>query len=260
MTSPTLHILGYAVDARGLAPCADEIVHWIATGDHCRWLACLNPHSYAVSLTDRPFSDALREADWLLADGVGVVLASRFLRSTTPERVTGGDVVAEIHKQLDAAGTYSVFFLGSTDETLALIRKRLETDFPHIRLAGTYSPPFRPAYTSEDDDLMVAAINAAAPDVLWVGLTAPKQEKWIARNRHRLRVRFAGAVGAVFEFYAGRIPRAHPLVRQLGLEWLIRLVREPRRLWRRMFVSAPIFLWRVLLAKLSSRESAGSGA
>lgn len=103
---------------------------------------------------------------------------------------------------------------------------------------------------------MLAQIMLAAPDVLWVGMTAPKQEKWIAAMQPRLRVRFAGAIGAVFDFYSGEVKRSHPVLQRIGLEWLPRLVQQPRRLWRRMAVSAPIFVWDVLLARLwrNSRE------
>jgi len=97
---------------------------------------------------------------------------------------------------------------------------------------------------------MISAINAARPDVLWVGMTAPKQEKWIHQNRHRLQVKFIGAIGAVIDFYTGRVKRSHPVFRKLGLEWLPRLLQEPRRLWRRMGVSAPIFVMEVVRRKM----------
>jgi N-acetylglucosaminyldiphosphoundecaprenol N-acetyl-beta-D-mannosaminyltransferase len=118
-------------------------------------------------------------------------------------------------------------------------------------VAGTFSPPYKPEFSPAELDMMIAAINAVRPDVLWVGMTAPKQEKWIYQNRHRLQVKFIGAVGAVFDFYTGRVKRSHPIFQNLGLEWLPRLLQEPRRLWRRMGVSAPIFIWHVLKAKIS---------
>ena len=92
----------------------------------------------------------------------------------------------------------------------------------------------------------VVGIDVAAPDVLWVGMTAPKQEKWIFENRACLNVKFAAAIGAVFDFYTGQVKRSHPVFQRFGLEWLPRLIQQPRRLWRRMFVSAPIFVWHVL--------------
>jgi N-acetylglucosaminyldiphosphoundecaprenol N-acetyl-beta-D-mannosaminyltransferase len=145
-----------------------------------------------------------------------------------------------------------VFFLGATDSTLGSIRERVKRDFPRLLVAGTYSPPFKATYTIADTDAMVSVVNGAAPDVLWVGLTAPKQEKWIFANRDRLNVRFTGAVGAVFDFYGGRVKRSHAAFQELGLEWLPRLLKEPRRLWRRMFISAPVFAWHVFRERISS--------
>jgi N-acetylglucosaminyldiphosphoundecaprenol N-acetyl-beta-D-mannosaminyltransferase len=148
---------------------------------------------------------------------------------------------------MNGAGGGSCFFLGSTTETLEAIRARMASDFPSIRVVGVYSPPFRPEFTAEDNDRMIEAVNASGADVLWVGLTAPKQEKWIHRHRGRLAVNFAGPIGAAFDFYVGNIKRAGPFWQDLGLEWLPRLLQEPRRLWRRSLVSAPRFFYRALM-------------
>jgi N-acetylglucosaminyldiphosphoundecaprenol N-acetyl-beta-D-mannosaminyltransferase len=139
------------------------------------------------------------------------------------------------------------------DKTLAEIRQRMAADYPHLLVVDTFSPPFKPEFTPAELDKMIAAINAVRPDILWVGMTAPKQEKWVHQNRHRLQVKFIGAVGAVFDFYTGRVKRSHPIFQKLGLEWLPRLLQEPRRLWRRMGISAPIFLWNDLKAKISGK-------
>ena len=245
-TVETEKILDYRVANVGVASCVDSIVEWVKNGDRCRWLACINPHTYVVSLSDDALSTALNEADWLIPDGVGIVLASRFLGGRIRERVTGSDIFRRVQDKLNLLGGASVFFLGSTDETLAAIRDRMAVDYPNVRIAGTYSPPFKSVFSDEDNKLIVEAINTAAPDVLWVGMTAPKQEKWIYQNLNQLNVKFAGAIGAVFDFYAGRIKRSNPLFQRLGLEWLPRMIQEPRRLWRRMFVSAPIFMWHVV--------------
>ena len=248
------NILGYEVDVFTAETCADSVFDVLpahaGVGRHCAWLACLNPHSYAVALDDALFIQALKDADWLVADGVGVVMASRMLGGKISERVTGSDVFFGLHQRMNATGGMSVFFLGATEETLGLIRERMAEDYPGIRIAGTFSPPFKSSYSVEELDTMITAVNAAAPDVLWVGMTAPKQEKWIYQHRNRLNVKFAGAIGAVFDFYTGRVKRSHPVFQRLGLEWLPRLVQQPRRLWRRMFVSAPVFLWYVVLARL----------
>ena len=251
------NILGYEVVREGIARCVDSVAEWIDQGDGCRWLACLNPHSYVVSLSDETFSRALRNADWLIPDGAGIVLASRFQNGVIKDRVTGSDIFAAVHERLNRTGG-SVFFFGATEETLAEIRRRMATDYPNVRVVGTYSPPFKATYTREENEAMLAAINAVTPDVLWVGMTAPKQEKWIFEHRAELQVKFAGAVGAVFDFYTGKVKRSHPIFQRLGLEWLPRLIQEPRRLWRRNFVSTPKFLWLVLSQRLrgSKRLSA----
>lgn len=242
----TESVLGYQVYAAPTAACADEIASWIDGGGGSRWLACLNPHSYVATLGRSRFADALKDADWLVPDGVGVVQASWLLGGGIRERVTGSDIFRAVHERLQARGRGTAFFLGSTDETLARIRERIAVDWPALKVVGTYSPPFRTEFTDAEIDDMVAAINAARPDVLWVGMTAPKQEEFIHRVIDRLDVRFAAAIGAVFDFYVGRVRRSHPVFQKLGLEWLPRLLQEPRRLWRRMFVSAPIFVWHVL--------------
>ena len=118
-------------------------------------------------------------------------------------------------------------------------------EFPEIEVCGTLSPPYR-SWTSEENKAMIAKVNAARPDVLWVGMTAPKQEKWVAANRNQLDVPVVGSVGAVFDFFAGTNPRAPQWMCKLGLEWVYRLIREPRRMWRRTVISAPKFVVLVL--------------
>jgi N-acetylglucosaminyldiphosphoundecaprenol N-acetyl-beta-D-mannosaminyltransferase len=212
----------------------------------------MNPHSYVVAKSNAVFRQALQDADWLVPDGAGIVLASRILKGNIERRITGPDIFLALHDRLQESGNYSVFFLGATDQTLQAISDRMAKDWPKIPIAGTYSPPFRAKFSDDEIDSMVSMINSAKPDVLWVGMTAPKQEELIHRMLPQLNVRFAGAVGAIFDFYAGRVKRSHPLWRRLGLEWLPRLLREPRRLWRRTLVSAPIFLWHVLRAKFGA--------
>jgi len=239
------NILGYDVYALSVDACADSLFQSLREGKST-WLACFNPHSYAMTLQDETFARALKAADWLVPDGAGVVLASRLLGGVIHDRITGSDVFAGLHKRMNAARSMSVFFLGATEETLALIRQRMARDYPNIKIAGSYSPSFKPTYSLAELDEMTNAINAAGADVLWVGMTAPKQEKFIFENRAQLNVKFTAAVGAVFDFYSGNVKRSHPVFQRMGLEWLPRLIQEPRRLWRRMFVSAPVFVWNVI--------------
>jgi N-acetylglucosaminyldiphosphoundecaprenol N-acetyl-beta-D-mannosaminyltransferase len=243
-------LLGYRVSTGATSAIVDEITAWIERGDRAKWLACLNPHSYVVALDAPAFAEALKQADWLIPDGIGVVIASRMLGGRIHERVTGSDLFSGINARLNERGRGRVFFLGSSEATLAAIRDKMRRDYPRVEVVGTYSPPFKPEFSDDDVEAMIDAISAARADVLWVGMTAPKQELWIHRVRPRLDVRFSAAIGAVFDFYTGRIKRSRPVYQRLGVEWLPRLLQEPRRLWRRMFISAPIFLWHVAKTRL----------
>jgi N-acetylglucosaminyldiphosphoundecaprenol N-acetyl-beta-D-mannosaminyltransferase len=205
-----------------------------------------------VAESDPEFSRAIRDADLTVPDGSGILIASQLLGRGIEERITGSDVFQELSQALNKEGGKKYFFLGSTDCTLNAIREKMALDYPGIEIAGTYSPPFTAEFSEEDNRSMVDAVNRVKPDVLWVGMTAPKQEKWIYRNRGQLDVKFIAAVGAVFDFYTGNVKRSHPFFQKVGLEWLPRLVREPRRLWRRNFVSSPLFLCRIIRSKFSS--------
>ena len=247
-------ILGYAVDSLSVRESIDTIFDVLQSpveaSQPLHWLACFNPHSYASARRDTHFAASLCDADWLVPDGAGVLLGSRVLGGSIRERVTGSDVFCSLLERMNESGGFRVFFLGGTNEVLISICERMQTDFPNVIVAGTYSPPFKPEYTDTELDEMIEAVNTAEVDVLWVGMTAPKQEKWIYQNRNRLNIKFAAAIGAVFDFYTGRIKRSHPFFQQLGLEWLPRLLQEPRRLWRRMLISAPIFLWDIIKERM----------
>jgi N-acetylglucosaminyldiphosphoundecaprenol N-acetyl-beta-D-mannosaminyltransferase len=236
------NVLGYKVYRAGLQSCVSEILESLETSGPPRWLACLNPHSYVQAQGDSQFSRALKGADWLIPDGVGIVLASKWRRGAINERVTGSDIFETLLGGLNRAGGKSVFFLGSKSDTLEIIKRRMAAEFPRVRVAGMFSPPFKPEFSADDVDAMVRSVNEAKPDVLWVAMTAPKQEKWLHAHLPKLDVRFAAAIGAVFDFYSGRITRSNAIYQRLGLEWLPRLLQEPRRLWRRMGVSAPVFV------------------
>jgi N-acetylglucosaminyldiphosphoundecaprenol N-acetyl-beta-D-mannosaminyltransferase len=221
----------------------------LQSGHRGKYFVCANPHSLEVARKDRLFDEAIRNADLILPDGVGIVMASKILGGNIRDRVTGSDVFWGLNRVLDKEGGYSCFFLGSTEENLRDIRTKMEREFPGIRVAGVYAPPYKAEFDEKDSRLMVEAVNNAQPDVLWVGMTAPKQEKWIHQNRERLHAKCIGPVGAVFDFYTGRVKRSHPLFQKIGLEWLPRLLRQPGRLWRRNFVSNPSFLYRVIMSR-----------
>jgi N-acetylglucosaminyldiphosphoundecaprenol N-acetyl-beta-D-mannosaminyltransferase len=259
----TEDILGFRVENAGIAVCAAQVLAELdnsklepakSTG---RWLACINPHSYVQTTRDPIYRDALKSADWLIPDGTGIALASRVFGGQIRGPVTGSDIFRQVMLALDEKGGCRVFFLGSTEETLQKIEERSARDYPNIS-TSSFSPPFKPEFEAYELDDIVKRITSARPDVLWVGLTAPKQEKLLSGIVDRIDVGFAAAIGAVFDFYAGTVKRSHPVFQRAGLEWLPRLLREPRRLWRRTFISMPIFLWHVLAWKAQLASHSGS--
>jgi len=213
-------------------------------------LMCANPHSIEVATRDPLFAAALKIADVLLPDGVGIVYASMILGGQIRERITGSDIFCALSERLNEDSSCSYFFLGSTEATLSAIKQKMAKEYPKIRFVGCYSPPFKDIFSEIDNQAIIDAVNRSRADVLWVGMTAPKQEKWIYQHKDRLDVKFIGAIGAVFDFYAGTVTRSNPWLQDHGLEWLLRLLREPRRLWYRNFVSNPKFLIRVLLHRI----------
>ena len=211
----------------------------------------VNAHSFVVAQKDGAFAKALTGADALLPDGISIVKACRWLRTKNApaEKIAGADLFAyEMGKLEEKGGT--CFFLGSSPSTLDKIAERAAKDYPHIDIK-TYSPPYKAVFTPEENQAMVDAVNAADPDLLWVGMTAPKQEKWLDDHWAELDIHcHAGAIGAVFDFFAGTVERAPQKWIDFGLEWLYRLIKEPRRTWRRYLVNNPVFCWLVLKEKL----------
>lgn len=246
-------VLGYRIFTLSAGYCVRQIEQWFISDEDQKVLFCANPHSLVLAKGDPVFQRAILDADLLTPDGAGIVLASRILGGQIRQRVTGSDVFFGLSKALNDIQGKSCFFLGSTEKTLAAIKERMEGDYPNIGFAGSYSPPFKTEFSEKESSDMVEAINSVAPDVLWVGMTAPKQEKWIFQNRNRLNVRFIGAIGAVFDFYAGNIKRSPLVFQKFGFEWLPRLLQEPRRLFKRNFVSSPLFLWLVMRQLLRQR-------
>jgi N-acetylglucosaminyldiphosphoundecaprenol N-acetyl-beta-D-mannosaminyltransferase len=210
-----------------------------------RVFACANPHSLVIAQDDHDFQSALTHADIVVADGVGVSYTARWVGVEIGPRITGTDYFMSLLGALQKRGGGRVFFFGSSQLVLDLIAKRFVSDYPALTLCGTLSPPFG-SWNEEENRRMVHVINNAKPDVLWVGMTAPKQEKWVEVNRERLNAPVIGSIGAVFDFYAGTCERAPQWICRLGFEWAYRFLREPRRLWQRNFISAPKFVWLVL--------------
>lgn len=250
------HIWNVQVHTTPLPEILDTIDAGIAAGVKGKTLFCANPHSLVVANDDPLFLSALRCADVLVPDGAGIVLASRLLGGAIHKRITGSDVMAGIAERWNALPGRSFFFLGSSNEVLEKIKSRMARTCPNIEVRGIYAPPFNKEFSAVENDRIIESVNRAGPTVLWVGMTAPKQEKWVQQHRHRLDVPLIAAVGAVFDYFAGTKKRASTAAQSIGLEWLPRLLREPRRMWRRNLVSTPIFLYHVLYQKFILSRSA----
>ena len=171
----------------------------------------------------------------------------RLARVDVGPRIVGEEYFSSLMRSLGKRGKGRIFFFGSSDDVLHKIAKRLKYEYPSLTICGLLSPPYRP-WSKEENEKMIKLINESRPDVLWVGMTAPKQENWVFTNRHALDVPVIGSIGAVFDFYAGTIPSPPSWVRKAGLEWLYRLFRNtnPARFWLRG-LSFPKLVYMVLL-------------
>lgn len=207
----------------------------------------INPHSYCISKKEVVFQESLKNSDVLLPDGIGIVWASQFLLGKKIKKIAGADV--HLHF-LNMANQHNlkVFYLGASDETLSKIKKRITIEFPNCNVA-TFSPPFKSNFSDQENEIMFQQINLVQPDILFVGMTAPKQEKWVYQNEVNINATIICSIGAVFDFYAGTVKRSSPFWINIGLEWLPRLLKEPRRLFYRNFISTPKFIFEVLSIK-----------
>ena len=213
----------------------------------------INAHSYNTALKDSEFAEALSKGNVLIPDGVSIIMACKWLKakSQPQERIAGWDLFQfEMNKLNKKGGT--CFFLGSSNNTLALIKEKAKKIYPNLKVEA-YSPPYKGEFTEEENQAMIDAVNKVNPDLLWIGMTAPKQEKWAYAHFNELQVKgHIGTIGAVFDFFAGTVQRAPIWWQEHGLEWLYRLLKEPKRMWRRYIIGNTLFLWNVMKEKFSN--------
>ena len=224
----------------------------------------INAHSYNVARKDPLFAEALTHGDVLIPDGMSIVKACRWIgaKSRPQERIAGWDLFEWEMSRLNEASRKEmegekgkpshqgrkkkVMFMGSSEKTLSLDVKKCNQQYPYLEVV-TYSPPYKPVFSEEDDRTIIQAINDADPDLLWIGMTAPKQEKWTYAHWNELDVHcHVGTIGAVFDFFAGTVERAPQWWQLHGVEWLYRLLKEPRRMWKRYIVGNTLFLFYML--------------
>lgn len=233
-------ILGMPVDAITYPEWLDMIKQWVSAPDAPAHQVCTtNPEFMMIAQQDPNFRHILQRADLCVPDGAGLLWAANYLGSPLPQRVTGSDGVPIIAERAASEG-WRLFFLGAApgvaDQAAAVLREK----YPALQIVGTYSGSPAPA----EEDALVAMVNASDADILFVAYGAPAQDKWIARNLPRLKVRMAMGVGGAFDFIAGVLPRAPQWMQRLGLEWLFRLYLQPWRIWR--MLRLPRFVLAVL--------------
>jgi N-acetylglucosaminyldiphosphoundecaprenol N-acetyl-beta-D-mannosaminyltransferase len=210
--------------------CMSVIVDWAQQGLSGA-ISLVNPHSILLGRRDPQMRNALERSALVLPDGIGVVVGARMLGYPNTGRTSGPELMLYI---CDEGRKHQLrhYFYGGQPGVAEELANRLAARFPRLQVAGTYTPPFR-TMTAEEDREALDRINASGADIVWVGLGAPKQEKWIAEHLGRLRVPALIGVGAAFDFHSGNIPWCPAPIRKMGLEWAYRLAKEPRRLWRR---------------------------
>lgn len=232
-------ILGVGVSAIDMGMAVDEIGRWIDESER-RYVCVTGVHGVMESQRD-PELKAIHNGSGLTTpDGMPLVWLGRHAGAGHMRRVYGPDLMLALCEVAAARG-WTSYFYGGKDGTAEILAGRLQARFPGLQVVGTFAPPFRPLTSQEDDDV-VEAINAASPDLVWVGLSTPKQERWMAAHRARLTAPALLGVGAAFDIHAGQLRQAPPWVQQHGLEWLYRLYREPARLWRRYASMIPRFI------------------
>lgn len=248
--SSRFRLLGIPIDAYAYNEWLDQIGEWIEGDEkHLHHVCTLNPEFVVIAQRDPVFFTVLNEADACVADGTGIVLAARLLAKQLPSRITGSDGIFHIARRAATEG-WGIFLLGADEGIAEKTAEILQNQFDGLKIVGTYAGS--PA--DSEADTMINMINASGADILLVAYGAPQQDLWIYQHRERLNVQMAMGVGGAFDYVVGLVPRAPKWMRQLGLEWLYRLVKQPWR-WRRM-LRLPIFVWLVLRFREKPSKSA----
>ena len=239
---PQVNILGVGVSAINLKS-APELFLQALSEKRKGYICVTGVHGVSEAQTDNSFRCILNRAFLCTPDGMPLVWIGRLTGHKQMNRVYGPDLMFEIFARSSERGIRHFFYGGANGVALELKRK-MEARFPGLQIVGTYEPPFRPLNSEEEKDLQ-QLIRETKPDILWVGLSTPKQEKFMAEYLSKLNVTLMVGVGAAFDFHAGRIRQAPRWMQRCGLEWFFRLCCEPRRLWKRYLKNNPLFLLRI---------------
>lgn len=252
MTHHRVNILGTPVSSLTMDELFSDWEAVIQKGENAQ--VCITPvNSILAARATARVQEIYKHADYVLCDGVPVKWASDFLGDPIKARITGLDVLPRIFP-FASRNDFTLFLLGASPGVADTLKTVMEAKHPGVKIVGTFVPPFRVVFSKEENQEMIDAINAVKPDVLLVSLTAPKQDIWIAENLAKLDTHVAIGIGGAFEVAAGMIERAPLWMQKSGLEWFYRFLQEPKRMFRRYFVEAPVFIPLIIQQKLSKRS------
>ena len=244
---PRANILGVGVSATNMEMALRTIEEWISRRE-CHYVCATGVHGVMESWRDDDLRRIHNAAGLVVADGAPLAWLSRIMGVRQADHVRGSDLMLKMCERSAKRG-YRQFFYGGAPGVAEKLASRLHGQFPLLQVTGVCSPPFR-SLSPEEDSAVVDCINSAKPDIVWVGISTPKQERWMSEHWRRLDAPVLIGVGAAFDFHAGLKKQAPYWMQKSGLEWLFRLLSEPRRLWRRYLINNPWFLWLVLLQLL----------
>jgi N-acetylglucosaminyldiphosphoundecaprenol N-acetyl-beta-D-mannosaminyltransferase len=241
MRSDKVKILNIDINSSGLENILRKASQMVDSG-HKFYVCTVNAYQTVKASEDKMFLKVLNDAAIVIPDGMPLVWYSRLLKKPVSERISGYDFFCNFSK-IASKKKYSYFFFGGkSDAVLEKIKHRLKKEFSNIKVTGSICPPIMDSFPDEYDDYVTSTINKCRPDILWVGVSAPKQEKWIYKNIGRLNIKMAFGIGAAFNFYANTVRRAPAWMQRVGLEWLYRIHKEPKRLFKKYMVNNTKFI------------------
>jgi len=248
---PTRKVLDFSITALRFDEQVQTIINWAKTRES-KTVCVANVHMLMEAYWSLDFANVLRSADLVTPDGMPLVWMMRRMGAHYQDRVAGMDILLALC-ELAQTQNISILFLGSQSEILSKMRKKLDKEFPQLKIAGMEPLPFSPLTETEDEALM-KKINSSGAGIVLISLGCPKQEIWMAQHKGKIQAVMIG-VGGVFPVYAGIRKRAPRIMRDLGLEWLYRWIQEPRRLLVRYTKTIPLFIWLAAKQLLSSSGS-----
>lgn len=247
-----VNVMGVGVSAISMEMALTQIDHWIRHERLPHYVTVTGVHGIMESQRDETIRSIHNAAGMVTPDGMPLVWLGKLAGYPHVERVYGPDLLLAVIERSLIHG-YRHFFYGGAEGIPEMLRQKLEAKFPGVHIVGTYSPPFRPL-TPEEDAQIVELINAAQPDIVWVGLSTPKQERWMSEHMNRVNAPVMIGIGAAFDYHAGVKAQAPRFIQRSGFEWLYRLAMEPRRLWKRYLINNPLFILGILSQKLGLRR------